>query len=157
MDNAIDSGNHHTNSNTKPMENSLTSKIFIKSAVDQMNLKLGMVITWINSIVQKKRFIAIASCLEETKFSASTMLRVYRVYRELLPCHCYANFKHTLIKYVSLCGKGQWIKVVNPFSGEIWSKFEIPVSIYIQICNSVHLESWKQKSAYVGPKWPTDF
>ena len=37
MDNAIDSGNHHTNSNTKPMKNSLTSKIFIKSAVDQMN------------------------------------------------------------------------------------------------------------------------
>ena len=38
----------------KRMENLLTSRICIKSAVDQMNFKLGMVIIRINSIVQKK-------------------------------------------------------------------------------------------------------
>ena len=37
----------------KPMSNLLTSRIFIKSAVDQMNLKLGMVITRINGIIQQ--------------------------------------------------------------------------------------------------------
>ena len=39
----------------KPMENLLTSRIFVKSAVYRMDLKLCMVITWINSasIVQK--------------------------------------------------------------------------------------------------------
>ena len=35
------------------MEKSLTLGIFIKSAVDQKNLKLGVVITWVISIVQK--------------------------------------------------------------------------------------------------------
>ena len=36
----------------KPMGSLLSSRIFIKSAVDQMNLKVGMVITQSNSIVQ---------------------------------------------------------------------------------------------------------
>ena len=35
------------------MGNSLTSKIFIKSAVDPRNLKFGMMITWVFTIVQK--------------------------------------------------------------------------------------------------------
>ena len=35
-----------------------------------MNLKLGMVVTRINRIVQKS-FVAIATCLEEISFSAS--------------------------------------------------------------------------------------
>ena len=29
----------------------LTSRIFIKSEVDQTNLKLGVMITWVNSII----------------------------------------------------------------------------------------------------------
>ena len=37
----------------KRMGNSLTSKIFIKSAVDPTNLKFGVMITWGNTIVQK--------------------------------------------------------------------------------------------------------
>ena len=37
----------------KPMGKSLAFRIFIKSAVDQKNLKLGTVITWTISIVQK--------------------------------------------------------------------------------------------------------
>ena len=53
--------------NLKPMGKPLTSKIFIKSAIDQTNLKsnnlkLGVVITWIISIV------AIATCLKEADF-----------------------------------------------------------------------------------------
>ena len=39
-----------------------------------MNIKLGMVITWINSIV---KIVAIATCLEKTSYSASIMQRVY--------------------------------------------------------------------------------
>ena len=35
----------------KPMGNSLTSKIFIKSAVNPTNLKFGVIITWVNIIV----------------------------------------------------------------------------------------------------------
>ena len=58
------------------MENSLTSRIFIKSTVDQMNLKLGMMITRINGIA-KKKFIDIATCHEEINFSASITQRVY--------------------------------------------------------------------------------
>ena len=42
------------------MGNSLTSKIFIKSAVDPTNLKFGVMITWVNTIV-KKNFVAIAT------------------------------------------------------------------------------------------------
>ena len=57
------------------MENSLTSKIFIKSAVDQTNLKLGMVIAQTNSIIQK--IVAIATCLEEINFFASITQVVY--------------------------------------------------------------------------------
>ena len=49
------------------MGNLLTSRIFIKSAIDYTNLKLGMVIIRINSIVQKS-FVAIATCLEEINF-----------------------------------------------------------------------------------------
>ena len=48
--------------NLKPMGKPLTSKIFIKSAIDQTNLKLGVVITWIISIV------TIATCLKEADF-----------------------------------------------------------------------------------------
>ena len=63
----------------KPMGNSLISRIFIKSAVDQTNLKLGMVITRINSIIQKKSIVSIATCLGEINFSGSIMQRVYKV------------------------------------------------------------------------------
>ena len=35
--------------------NSLTSRIFIKSTVDPKNLKFGMMITWVNTIVQKNK------------------------------------------------------------------------------------------------------
>ena len=48
------------------MGKSLALRIFIKSAVDQKNLKLGMVIAWNIGIVSKKS-VAIATCLE--KFS----------------------------------------------------------------------------------------
>ena len=48
----------------KPMEIYL---ILIKSAVELKDLKLGMVITWRNSIVQKS-FVTIATCLEESIF-----------------------------------------------------------------------------------------
>ena len=41
------------------------SKIFIKSAIDQTNLKLGVMITWVNSNTLKM-FTAIAICLEGT-------------------------------------------------------------------------------------------
>ena len=40
------------------------SKIFIKSVVDQKNLKLGVVIAWTISIVQKKNSIAIERYLK---------------------------------------------------------------------------------------------
>jgi hypothetical protein len=39
---------------------------------------------------------------------------------------------------------GQWTKVANPFLGEIWAKFEIPLNVDKQICNFmnfVHLKS----------------
>ena len=37
----------------KPIGNSLTSKIFIKSAEYLTSLKFGFMITWVNTIVQK--------------------------------------------------------------------------------------------------------
>ena len=37
----------------KPMGNSLTSKIFIKSAEYLTSVKFGVMITWVNTIVQK--------------------------------------------------------------------------------------------------------
>ena len=53
-----------------------TSGIFFnESAVDQTNFKHGMVITWINNIVQKN-FVTIATCLEEI-FSLNYMQRIY--------------------------------------------------------------------------------
>ena len=57
----------------KPKRNLLTSRISIKSAVDQMKLKLGMVNTGISSIVQKS-FVAIATCLEEINLSAKGLV-----------------------------------------------------------------------------------
>ena len=48
----------------------LTSRIFIKSAIGQTSLKLGVMITWVNSIILKT-FIAIATCLEGTDYSNS--------------------------------------------------------------------------------------
>ena len=60
----------------KPMGNSLTSRIFIKSTVDLKHLKFGMMITWINTIVQKKN-VAIATSLDEIDFSARITQRVY--------------------------------------------------------------------------------
>lgn len=38
----------------KRMGDSPTSRIFIKTAIGQTNLKLGVVITWVNSNVKKK-------------------------------------------------------------------------------------------------------
>ena len=47
----------------------LTSEIFIKSAIDQTSLKLGVMITWVNSIILKKKtFIAIATSLDGLDF-----------------------------------------------------------------------------------------
>ena len=43
----------------------LTSRNFIKSAMDQTNLKLGVMITWVNS---RKTFIAIATSLDGIVF-----------------------------------------------------------------------------------------
>ena len=60
----------------KPMGNSLTSRIFIKSTVDPKNLKFGMMITWVNTIVQKKN-VAVATSLDEIDFSARITQRVY--------------------------------------------------------------------------------
>ena len=57
------------------MENSLTSRIFIKSTVDPKNLKFGMMTTWVNAIVKKKN-VAIATSLDETDFSARITQRV---------------------------------------------------------------------------------
>ena len=62
----------------KPMGNSLTSRIFIKSTVDPKNLKFGMMITWVNTIVQKKTTVAIETSLDEIDFSARITQRVYR-------------------------------------------------------------------------------
>ena len=45
----VESANHQY----KPMGNLLCSRIFIKSAVDPRNVKFGVMITWINIIVQK--------------------------------------------------------------------------------------------------------
>ena len=52
------------------------SLVFIKSAVDQKILKLGVVITWTISIVQKFS-VAIATCLAELIFLAPISQRVY--------------------------------------------------------------------------------
>ena len=63
-----------------PMGNSLTSRIFIKSTVDPKNLKFGMMITWVSTIVQKKiKNVAIATSLDEIDFSARITQRVYRM------------------------------------------------------------------------------
>ena len=46
--------NMPTQKKYKPMGKSLISKIFIKSVIYWKNLKLGVVIAWTISIVQKK-------------------------------------------------------------------------------------------------------
>ena len=61
----------------KLISNSLTSRIFIKSTVNPKNLKFGMIITWGNTIVQKKKDVAIATSLDEIDFSARITQRVY--------------------------------------------------------------------------------
>ena len=43
------------------MGNLLCSRIFIKSAVDPTNVKFGVMITWVNIIVLKKKVVAIAT------------------------------------------------------------------------------------------------
>ena len=55
----VESANHQY----KSMGNLLCSRIFIKSAVDPINLKFGVMITWVNTIVQKisNFFVAIAT------------------------------------------------------------------------------------------------
>ena len=50
--------------------------IFIKSAVDQKSLKLGVVIAWTMSIVEKKT-VTIATCLEEFSFLAPIVQLIY--------------------------------------------------------------------------------
>ena len=60
------------------MGNSLTSRIFIKSAIDPTNLKFGMVITWIDTIVQTKFGCHIATSPDEIDSSARITQRVYR-------------------------------------------------------------------------------
>ena len=37
----------------KPRENHLFLRFFFKTAIDQTNIKFGVVISWVNSIVQK--------------------------------------------------------------------------------------------------------
>ena len=59
------------------MGKSLSFRIFIKSAVDQKSLKLGVVIAWTTSIIQKNS-VAIATCLEEFNFLAPITQLVYR-------------------------------------------------------------------------------
>ena len=59
------------------MGNSLTSRIYIKSTVDPKNLKFGTMISWVNTIVQKKTTVAIATSLDEIDFSARITQRVY--------------------------------------------------------------------------------
>ena len=62
----------------QPMGNSLTSRIFIISIVDQKNLKFGMMITRVNTTVQKKQqTVAIATSLDEIDFSARITQRVH--------------------------------------------------------------------------------
>ena len=58
----------------------LTFRIFIKSVTDQTNLKLGVMITWVNSIIKKKNIIAIATCLDDIDFLNHG------------PCPCCLNF-----------------------------------------------------------------
>ena len=58
------------------MGESLAFRIFIKSAVNQKRLKLGVVIPWTSSIVKKKS-VAIATCLEEFSFLAPIIQLVY--------------------------------------------------------------------------------
>ena len=50
----------------------------MKSAVDQKDLKLGVVITWVISIVQKN-IVATATCLERVDLLTLAVERVYRV------------------------------------------------------------------------------
>ena len=60
------------------MENTaLTFGIFIKSAIVQIDLKLGVVITWVISIVQKNIFVATATCLEGVDLLTLVVERVY--------------------------------------------------------------------------------
>ena len=51
----------------KHMGKLLTSRIFIKSAIDQTSLKLGVMITWVNSNTLKM-FTAIATSLDSFDF-----------------------------------------------------------------------------------------
>ena len=46
------------------MGNSLVSWIFIKSAVHLTSLKFGLMITWVNTIVKKYIFVAIATTVD---------------------------------------------------------------------------------------------
>ena len=63
------------------MGKSVISKIFIKSAVYQKNLKLGVMIAWTISIVIST---AIATFLEEFNFLAPISQRVHMSYQNLL-------------------------------------------------------------------------
>ena len=71
----------------KPMKKLLTLGIFIKSAVDQKNLKLGVVVTWVISIVQKNIFIATATYLEGVDLLILAVETIYNMsHIILLPC-----------------------------------------------------------------------
>ena len=59
------------------MEKLLTLGIFIKSAVDQKNLKFGVVVTWVISIVQKNIRCHSNICLEGIELLTPAVETIY--------------------------------------------------------------------------------
>ena len=57
-----------------------------------------MMITWVNTIVQKNQTVAIATSLDEINFSAQITQRVYR------------SYKHEAIPYKYLCYTGLGVR-----------------------------------------------
>ena len=66
----------------------------MKSAVDQKDLKFGVVITWVISIVQKN-IVATATCLEGVDLLTLAVERVYRVSLKIVTNLYNQRYRHT--------------------------------------------------------------
>jgi hypothetical protein len=75
--------------------------------------------------------------------------------------HTSRGHSSTCTSLQSLCPTFITLRRLASYSGQPvvgWNLGKISNSYKYskQICNSVHLKSWNQETAYVGPKWPTD-
>ena len=91
----------------KPMGNSLTFRIFIKSAEYLTSLKFGLMITWVNTIVQKIPVSIATSVNQRSQFREGSIGSIHILHQ--LPCHSTRNSR--VIGRLKPCSIVAWLSI----------------------------------------------